>query len=71
MILFIDLDGLKEINDALGHLMGSQALVDTGEILKETFRDSDIIARFGGDEFVILAKDTSEDGAVLIKKRLQ
>ncbi|MEQ9619616.1 MAG: diguanylate cyclase [Deltaproteobacteria bacterium] len=71
LILFIDLDGLKEINDTLGHLIGSQALVDTGEILKETFRDSDIIARFGGDEFVILAKDTSENGADLIKRRMQ
>lgn len=71
LILFIDLDGLKEINDTLGHLIGSQSLVDTAEVLRETFRDSDIKARFGGDEFVILVKETSENGADLIKRRLR
>lgn len=71
LVLFIDLDGLKEINDTLGHLIGSQALVDTADILRETFRDSDIVARFGGDEFVILVKDTYESSTNLIIRRLQ
>ncbi len=52
-LLFVDLDGLKKINDTLGHEMGDRAIVYTAQILKQTFRDSDIVARIGGDEFVI------------------
>jgi len=54
-LFFVDLDGLKRINDSLGHLAGDQALRDTAAVLERTFRESDIIARFGGDEFVALA----------------
>ena len=54
-LFFVDLDGLKQINDSLGHLAGDQALRDTAAVLERTFRESDIIARFGGDEFVALA----------------
>jgi two-component system, cell cycle response regulator len=54
-LFFVDLDGLKQINDSLGHLAGDQALRDTASVLERTFRESDIIARFGGDEFVALA----------------
>jgi diguanylate cyclase (GGDEF)-like protein/PAS domain S-box-containing protein len=56
-LLFTDLDGLKEINDTFGHLEGDQALVDIARIFKESFREPDILARIGGDEFVILAKE--------------
>lgn len=52
-LLFIDLDGLKQINDSLGHEIGDRMIIDTAHLLKQTFRDSDIIARLGGDEFVI------------------
>ncbi|MEH1791975.1 MULTISPECIES: GGDEF domain-containing response regulator [unclassified Nostoc] len=52
-LLFVDLDGLKQINDSLGHEIGDRMIVDTAQILKQTFRDSDIVARLGGDEFVI------------------
>mgnify|MGYP001277990399 FL=1 len=61
-LFFIDLNGLKQINDALGHLAGDQALRDAASVLRQTFRDSDILARIGGDEFVALAhviRDTS------------
>ena len=61
-LFFVDLNGLKQINDTLGHLAGDQALRDTAYVLQQTFRDSDIIARIGGDEFVALAhvqKDTT------------
>lgn len=71
LIVFIDLDGLKQINDTYGHLIGSQALIDTAEVLRETFRDSDIMARFGGDEFVVLAKGISKENADLVRARLQ
>jgi diguanylate cyclase (GGDEF)-like protein len=52
-LLFVDLDGLKQINDSLGHEIGDRMIVDTAQLLKQTFRDSDIVARLGGDEFVI------------------
>ena len=53
-VLFVDIDGLKQINDSLGHEVGDRMILDTAQLLKQTFRDSDIIARLGGDEFVIL-----------------
>ncbi|HXT48738.1 MAG TPA: diguanylate cyclase, partial [Gemmatimonadaceae bacterium] len=56
--IFVDLDGLKEINDTLGHREGDLALIETADLLRETFRESDIIARIGGDEFVVLALET-------------
>jgi len=52
-IAFVDLDGLKQINDALGHQVGNQALVDAANVLKHCFRESDILARLGGDEFAL------------------
>ena len=54
-LFFMDLNGLKQINDTLGHLSGDQALRDAADVLRHTFRDSDIVARLGGDEFVALA----------------
>ncbi|MEO0161972.1 MAG: diguanylate cyclase [candidate division WOR-3 bacterium] len=54
LLLFMDMDNLKDINDAFGHAMGDQALIHTALILKRTFRESDLIARIGGDEFVVL-----------------
>jgi diguanylate cyclase (GGDEF)-like protein/PAS domain S-box-containing protein len=71
LIFFIDLDGLKPINDVLGHLEGDRALTDTAAILRETFRDSDIIARLGGDEFAVLAIGTPEMEPAMITRRLQ
>jgi two-component system, cell cycle response regulator len=53
-LFFMDLNGLKHINDTLGHLAGDEALRDTAEVLRRTFRGSDIVARIGGDEFVAL-----------------
>jgi diguanylate cyclase (GGDEF)-like protein len=52
-VLFLDLDGLKEINDRLGHSAGSAYLAETGQIVLENFRDGDVKGRFGGDEFVV------------------
>lgn len=52
-VAFVDLDGLKQINDSFGHHAGNQALVDTANVLRESFRESDVSARLGGDEFAI------------------
>jgi diguanylate cyclase (GGDEF)-like protein len=54
MVISADLDGLKGINDTFGHKEGDAAIVDTAHILRETFRDADLVARVGGDEFAIL-----------------
>lgn len=68
-LFFIDLNGLKGINDSLGHLAGDQALRDTAAMLRQTFRDSDIIARLGGDEFVALAHVARDTNAVMRRLR--
>jgi diguanylate cyclase (GGDEF)-like protein/PAS domain S-box-containing protein len=70
-ILYADLDGLKVINDAQGHKAGDMAIKETAVILKETFRNSDIIARIGGDEFVIMPIGTVGDNLDVIISRLQ
>jgi two-component system, cell cycle response regulator len=58
-LVFVDVDGLKLVNDSFGHREGDALLLETSHLLKETFRDSDIIARIGGDEFVVLAIESS------------
>ncbi len=60
-LVYLDLDGLKQINDTLGHHQGSQAIIDAANILRQTFRDSDIIARLGGDEFTVVAINTPDE----------
>src|SRR5690349_42624 len=57
LLLFIDLDGMKKINDEFGHNEGDNALMQTAQILNRSFRTSDIIARLGGDEFIVLVTD--------------
>jgi diguanylate cyclase (GGDEF)-like protein/PAS domain S-box-containing protein len=70
MVVYADLDGLKQINDSLGHKEGDRALIKTAEILKETFRSSDILARLGGDEFTVLAAVEAEGGIESVVSRL-
>lgn len=70
-LLFADMDGLKAINDTYGHECGSQALIEIADILRDTLRESDIVARVGGDEFVVLALDAKRDEAGTLINRLQ
>ncbi|MEO5356402.1 MAG: diguanylate cyclase [Nitrospirae bacterium YQR-1] len=69
-LVFIDVDGMKYINDTYGHLTGDTALMDAAGVLRETFRESDIIARLGGDEFVVLITDESSLSETSITERL-
>jgi two-component system, cell cycle response regulator len=71
MLLFSDLDRMKSINDKLGHAKGDKALIEVASILKEVFRDSDIIARVGGDEFAVLAIGAKENSWDTLESRLQ
>jgi diguanylate cyclase (GGDEF)-like protein len=71
LLFFIDVDGLKQINDSFGHAEGDQALKRTAETLEKTFRDSDVIARLGGDEFAVLAIEASGHSEARILARLQ
>ena len=65
------MDNLKRINDNFGHNEGDAAIVMASEILKTTYRDTDIIARVGGDEFIIFPVETSETSYDSIVSRLQ
>ncbi|MEO0249590.1 MAG: GGDEF domain-containing protein [candidate division WOR-3 bacterium] len=55
LVIYADLDNMKRINDKFGHMEGDAALIEAADVLREVFRESDIIGRIGGDEFVILA----------------
>ena len=69
-ILLVDLDYFKSINDAFGHLKGDQVLAEFAEFLKEEVRNSDLVFRYGGDEFVILMPYTPKNKAVYLAERL-
>lgn len=60
-VMFIDLDGFKEVNDAHGHSVGDELLVTLSHRMQETLRDGDTLSRFGGDEFVVVLVDLEEE----------
>ena len=70
MLVFVDLDGMKRINDELGHEYGDQALVETASVLRQCFRYSDVVARLGGDEFVVLAVEADPPQSEQVVVRL-
>ncbi len=70
VLFFIDLNGLKRINDDLGHATGDLALRDAATVLAQTFRESDLLARLGGDEFVALTRSQDQDVVYAVKSRL-
>jgi len=70
-LLYLDMDDLKRINDTGGHKMGDRALAEIAFILKKCFRESDIVGRLGGDEFSILAMETTKLDVDVLVQRLQ
>jgi diguanylate cyclase (GGDEF)-like protein len=69
-LLFLDLDGFKAVNDTHGHLAGSRALVEVADVLRLSARETDIVARFGGDEFAFVLPDTGSEGAEAVGQRV-
>ncbi len=70
-LLFIDVDGFKRINDTFGHLVGSQALSEMGQVFRGMVRETDVVGRYGGDEFVIVLPETPLNGAMVIAERIR
>ncbi|MCA1586841.1 MAG: sensor domain-containing diguanylate cyclase [Acidobacteria bacterium] len=70
-LLFLDLDGFKSVNDSHGHLAGSRALVEAAAVIRGSARETDVAARFGGDEFALILPDTGSDGASAVAERIR
>jgi diguanylate cyclase (GGDEF)-like protein len=69
-VLFIDMDGFKEVNTLHSHLAGSEALLEAAEIIRGCGRETDVIARYGGDEFSLVLPDTPPEGAMAVAERI-
>lgn len=70
-LLFVDLDGFKSVNDSHGHLAGSRALVEAAAVIRASARETDVVARFGGDEFALILPDTGCEGATAVGQRIR
>jgi diguanylate cyclase (GGDEF)-like protein len=70
-LLFLDLDGFKAVNDTHGHLSGSRALVEAAEVIRRSARETDVVSRFGGDEFALVLPDTGGEGAFAVGERIR
>jgi diguanylate cyclase (GGDEF)-like protein len=70
-LLFLDLDGFKGVNDNHGHQAGSTALVEAAAVIRRCARETDMVARFGGDEFAIILPDTGSEGAAAVGDRVR
>lgn len=69
-VLAIDVDHFKRINDEFGHLTGDEVIREVGRLLRETAREADVVARFGGEEFTILAPESNDEGALILAERV-
>jgi diguanylate cyclase (GGDEF)-like protein len=70
-LLFIDLDGFKAVNDTHGHMFGSRALVEAAAVIRQSARETDVVSRFGGDEFALVLPDTGGEGAFAVGERIR
>ena len=71
LLVYLDVDELKAVNDTLGHLAGDRVLILVANVLRDTFRQSDIIGRLGGDEFAVMALEASEENEEQLAQRLR
>ena len=69
-LIFTDLDGFKSVNDMFGHESGNEVLAQIGKVIGASIRPTDIAGRYGGDEFVLLLPDTTDEGAKLVIERI-
>ena len=70
-LLLLDLDGFKQVNDSCGHVAGDRVLRQIGRLLKDTTRQTDVVCRFGGDEFALLLPETAIDAASVTAERIR
>jgi two-component system cell cycle response regulator len=70
-VLFLDLDHFKSVNDNHGHLVGSKLLVEAARVIKSCTRDQDVVARWGGDEYVVLLRESDSGGALKVAERIR
>ncbi|MEA3290293.1 MAG: GGDEF domain-containing protein, partial [Campylobacterota bacterium] len=70
-LIMVDIDKFKTINDTYGHAIGDDVIIKFADILKQEQRESDIICRFGGEEFVILLPETNMDGARIVAQKIR
>jgi two-component system cell cycle response regulator len=70
-VLFLDLDHFKSVNDSHGHLVGSKLLVEAARVIKSCTRDQDVVARWGGDEYVVLLRESDSGGALKVAERIR
>jgi len=70
-VVFIDIDGFKQVNDRYGHRVGSETLREVGGLLADSVRETDVVARYGGDEFTIVLPETSAEKAVATAERIR
>jgi two-component system cell cycle response regulator len=70
-VLFLDLDSFKAVNDRFGHLVGSKLLIEMALILRDCVRKVDAVARYGGDEYIVVLTDTGSEGATVVAERIR
>ncbi|MEN4053582.1 MULTISPECIES: GGDEF domain-containing protein [Sulfurimonas] len=69
-LLMLDVDFFKQVNDTYGHDVGDKVIVAIGEVLKENIRESDLAVRYGGEEFLVLLHNASDEGALMVAKKI-
>ncbi len=70
-ILFVDVDGMKDVNDTHGHHAGDELLIELAHLLRDSCRETDVVARYGGDEFVVLMPATGAAGAAAVERKVE